>query len=346
MKILITGGAGMVGSHAAEYYALAGHKVIVFDNLMRSKLFKSDKKSVEFNWNYLKKYKNITRVLGDVRSDKDLSRVMDKKIDAVIHTAGQPGVGYSIDYPREDYTINGYGTFNVLEHIRKTCPEACFVYCSTNKVYGENVSEIPLTEKTTRYAFKGITSINEGFGIDLTPHTPYGVSKYMGDIYAQEYAATYGIKTGVFRMSCIYGTRQFGFEDQGWVAHFIISNVMKRKITIYGDGKQVRDILYVDDLVGAFNKFIKSNLKQEVFNIGGGAKNTISLLEFIKIIESITGIKMKYGFDKWRPSDQKVYISDISKVKKALKWEPGVRPEGGIGLLVNWVKNNRGYFHG
>jgi len=341
MKILITGGAGMVGSHAAEFYALRGDEVIVFDNLMRSKLFGYDKKSVEYNWNYLEKYKNVKRVLGDIRNSEDLKKVITKEIDLVIHTAGQPGVGFSIEDPKEDYTINAFGTFNVLETMRTyCCPGACFIYCSTNKVYGENVSDLPLDESEKRYSFKGIKAINEKFDLDMTAHTPYGVSKYVGDIYAQEYAHTYGIKTGVFRMSCIYGTRQFGFEDQGWIAHFIISNIKKKPVTIYGDGKQVRDVLYVEDLIKAFDAFAKSKIKREVFNIGGGPDNTLSLLEFVEIVEKKTGNKFKLSFDKWRPSDQKVYISDIAKVTETLKWKPRVKVDEGLGHLIEWVKNS------
>jgi len=344
MKILITGGAGMVGSHAAEYYAEKKDEVIVFDNLMRSRLFGYDKKSVEYNWNYLAKYENITRVLGDIRNSDDLKAVMDRGLDAVIHTAGQPGVGYSIEEPREDYSINAFGTFNVLENMRGLCPKAAFIYCSTNKVYGEHVSGIPLEEEEKRYSFSGRQGIEETFKIDLAPHTPYGVSKYVGDIYAQEYAESFGIRAGIFRMSCIYGTRQFGFEDQGWLAHFIISNIMDRKITIFGDGKQVRDVLYVEDLVKAFDAFIQKKTGSNVFNIGGGPDNTLSLLEFVEIIESKTGNKMTMGFDKWRPSDQKVYISDISKVKGVLGWSPTVTREKGIEKLIEWVGQNRSCF--
>ena len=344
VKILVTGGAGMVGSHAAEFYAKRKDSILVFDNLMRSKLFGYDKKSVEYNWNYLEKYKNIKRVLGDIRNIKDLQKVMTKDVDAVIHTAGQPGVGFSIEDPSEDYSINAFGTFNVLEMMRKKCPKAVLVYCSTNKVYGENVSDLKLNEKDKRYDFGDIEAIDENFCLDLTAHTPYGVSKYVGDIYSQEYGHAYGIRAGIFRMSCTYGTRQFGFEDQGWLAHFIISSIKGTPITIYGDGKQVRDVLYVGCLIRAFDSFIKSDIKTEVFNIGGGPKNTVSLLEFIHLVESKTGKKMKIGFDKWRPSDQKVYISDISKIKKALGWSPEVNISEGIDKLLKWVKENIEYF--
>lgn len=330
----------MVGSHTAEYYALRQEEVIVLDNLMRSKLFEYDKKSVEYNWNYLKKYKNIKRIRGDVRDKRDVFSAIGGGVSLCVHTAGQPGVGLSVKEPMEDFSINAYGTLNVLECLRQKSKDACFIYCSTNKVFGENVDRIKLTEKEKRYVFDTISGIKEDMPIDLTGHTPYGASKYTGDIYAQEYAHIYGMKTGVFRMSCIYGVRQFGFEDQGWVAHFIISNLLRRPVTIYGDGKQVRDILYVEDLVAAYDKFFKSSIKHDVYNIGGGRENTTSLLELIDAIEKETGIRMKYKFGPWRSSDQKVYISDITKVSKELSWQPKITLSYGIKLLTNWVRDN------
>jgi CDP-paratose 2-epimerase len=341
MKILITGGAGLVGSHAAEYFAGRGDEVIVLDNLMRSQLFGYDRESVEYNWSYLKSLKNVRRIKGDIRQSDDLNQAVGSGVDAVIHTAGQPGVPLSVRIPKEDFSINAFGTLNVLEHIRQKCPQAAFIYTSTNKVYGENVDRIPLEEKETRYVYgNGTDSISESMPIDHTGHTPYGVSKYVGDIYVQEYARIYGMKTAAFRMSCIYGTRQFGFEDQGWVAWFVIAALHDKPITIYGNGKQVRDLLWVNDLVKAFDKFINSSLTHEVFNIGGGKDNTLSLLEFLALLEKKTGKKPKLEFKDWRPSDQKVYISDISKVKKKLNWEPEVNPEEGIQRVIDWVRGN------
>ena len=344
MKIVITGGAGLVGSHAAEYFAKRGEEVIVLDNLMRSSIFGYDKKSVEHNWNYLAKYGNIKRIKGDVRSEEDIMKAIGNGSDVVIHTAAQPGVPSSVRMPKEDFDINALGTLNVLECVRQRCKEAVFIYTSTNKVYGENVDRIPLIEKETRYIYNGVDGVSEEMSTDLTGHTPYGVSKLVGDLYTQEYGRIYGMKTGIFRMSCIYGVRQFGFEDQGWVAWFVIANLMNKPITIYGNGKQVRDLLYVTDLIEAFDKFIKSNSRHEVFNIGGGAANTISLLEFLQELEKVTGKKRKISFSDWRPSDQKVYISDIRKVKQKLNWEPKVKPVDGMRRIVEWVRENREIF--
>jgi len=345
MRVLVTGGAGLVGSHTAEYYAKKGDEVIVLDNLMRSSLFGYDKESVEFNWNYLAQIDNIKRIKGDIREEKDVMNALGKGVDVAIHTAGQPGVPLSAKIPREDFSINAYGTLNVLECTRQVSPKAAFIYCSTNKVYGENVDTIPLEEKETRYTYKSKKGVPEGLSVDLTGHTPYGASKYTGDIYTQEYGHIYGMKTAVFRMSCIYGTRQFGFEDQGWVAWFVIANLTGQPIVIYGNGKQVRDLLYVEDLVEAYDKFINSSVTHDVFNIGGGPRNTTSLLEFISLVEQKTGIKFrKIEHKEWRPSDQRVYISDISKVSKALDWKPKINPEKGLERLIEWVGANTKFF--
>jgi CDP-paratose 2-epimerase len=240
----------------------------------------------------------------------------------------------------EDFSINAFGTLNVLECLRQKSKDVCFIYCSTNKVFGENVGRMKLSENGKRYLFTDGIGVKEDMPVDLTGHTPYGASKYTGDIYAQEYAHSYGMKTGVFRMSCIYGIRQFGFEDQGWVAHFVISNLLRRPVTIYGDGKQVRDVLYVEDLIAAFDNFFKSKIRNDVYNIGGGQDNTVSLLELINMVEEETGMKMDYKFADWRTSDQKVYISDIVRVSKELNWQPKITLPYGVKLLTNWVRDN------
>ena len=346
MRILVTGGAGLVGSHAAEFFALNNpkNKVIVLDNLMRSKIFGYDKDSVEFNWNYLKKFKNIQRIKGDVRNDRDVAKAVGKGVDVVIHTAGQPGVPSSVRMPKEDFSINAFGTLNVLETARKKSRDTIVLYCSTNKVYGENVDKLELSEKEKRYTFRDVAGVDEGMCTDLTGHTPYGVSKLVGDLYVQEYSHIYKMKTGVFRMSCTYGTRQFGFEDQGWVAWFIIATLFNKRVTIYGNGKQVRDMLYADDLIEAFNLFINSNMKRGLFNIGGGRENTISLLEFLDELEALTGKRPKVNFSDWRPSDQKVYITDTSKLQRELGWKIKTPVKQGIRNLVEWVKENKDYF--
>ena len=344
-KVLITGGAGFIGSHVAEYYTKRDWEVVILDNLIRSKLFKSHKHSVEYNWQYLDKYSNIKKIKGDIRSKEDVKKALGKGVDMVIHTAAQPGVGFSIDNPYEDFSINAYGTLNVLECLREISPQATFIYCSTNKVYGQNVNKIPLHELETRYIYKdNQEGIPETFPIDFTGHTPYGVSKYTGDMYVQEYSYIYGMKTAVFRMSCIYGTRQFGFEDQGWMAWFIIATLTNKPITIYGNGKQVRDLLYVEDLIRAYDLFVESDLKHAVYNIGGGKDNTVSLLEFLNILEEELGKKPKVAFSDWRPSDQKVYISDISKIEKELNWRPKVSYREGIKKLIKWTKENTIFF--
>ena len=345
MRILITGGAGLVGSHCAEFFAKdQKNKVIVLDNLMRSQIFGYDKQSVEFNWNFLGGFKNIERIKGDIRNDKDVETAVGKGVDVVIHTAGQPGVPSSVRMPKEDFSINAFGTLNVLEAARKKSKDTIVVYCSTNKVFGENVDQIPLKELEKRYTFDGVKGVTEAMSTDLTGHTPYGVSKLVGDLYVQEYSHIYKMKTGVFRMSCTYGTRQFGFEDQGWVAWFIIAALFGKPVTIYGNGKQVRDMLYADDLVDAFNRFINSDLERGLFNIGGGQENTISLLEFLDELERITGKRPKTTFADWRPSDQKVYITDTTKLQKALGWKIQTPVKDGIRKLTEWVKANESYF--
>ncbi|MBP7216075.1 MAG: NAD-dependent epimerase/dehydratase family protein [Candidatus Omnitrophica bacterium] len=346
MRVLITGGAGMVGSHAAEFFAKKNSKneVIVLDNLMRSQIFGYDKASVEFNWNYLAQFKNIERIKGDVRNDADVAKAVGKGVDVLIHTAGQPGVPSSVREPKEDFSINAFGTLNVLEAVRKKSNKTICVYCSTNKVYGENVDSLALAEIEKRYVFKDTRGIDEKMCTDLTGHTPYGVSKLVGDLYMQEYSHIYKMKTGVFRMSCTYGTRQFGFEDQGWVAWFIIATLFNKPITIYGNGKQVRDMLYADDLVDAFNRFIESDLERGLFNIGGGPDNTISLLEFVEELKRLTGKSPQLTFSDWRPSDQKVYITDTAKLQKTLHWNANTPVKEGIRILTDWVKNNENFF--
>jgi CDP-paratose 2-epimerase len=340
MRVLITGGAGFIGSHVAEYYAIKGEEVVVLDNLSRTEILGKVVGDPLYNWNYLKRYVNVKLVKGDIRNFEQVKEAA-KDVNAIIHVAAQVAVTTSIANPRIDFEINMLGTFNVLEVAR--LEDANLIFASTNKVYGENVNRIPVIEKETRYEYADPNfreGIPEAFPIDLAGHSPYGCSKLAADIYVQDYAYTYSLKTGVFRMSCIYGERQFGVEDQGWVSWFAIATLTGKPIIIYGDGKQVRDVLYVEDLVNAFDKFLNSNLKHEVFNIGGGPKNTLSLLELLEMLKRMSGMDPKISFTEWRPADQKVYISNINKAKILLNWEPKTTPENGIRRLVNWISNN------
>ncbi len=344
MRVLVTGGAGFIGSHVAEYYA-AKNKVIVVDNLSRARLLKKNIKNLSYNWNYLRKFKKVKLIKADIRDFKKIKNLA-KDVDVIIHTAAQTAVTTSVTDPRPDFSTNALGAFNVLEAARLSKNDPKIVYCSTNKVYGENVNKIKVIEKNKRYIFEKRfkKGIQETFNIDLCEHTPYGCSKLTGDLYAQDYARLYGLKTAVFRMSCIYGTRQFGVEDQGWVAWFAIATVLGKKITIYGDGKQVRDVLFVSDLVKAYDNFLNSKLRHGVFNMGGGPKNTMSLLELLDILEDLTGKRSRASFSNWRPSDQKVYISNISKAKEALGWEPEIKPKEGVKQLVEWIQENKNIF--
>jgi len=339
MKILVTGGAGFIGSHVAEKYAKEGNEVIVFDNLSRATLLKKSEINHTYNWDYLAKYKNIHRIKGDVRNREEVENVVSG-VDVIFHTAAQTAVTTSVVNPTEDFRTNVIGVFNVLEAARRSPKIPTLIFCSTNKVYGNNVNTIEIQEKETRYCFADTfkEGIPETFSIDRCKHTPYGCSKLTGDLYMQDYAYLYGLKIGVFRMSCIYGIRQMGVEDQGWVAWFTIAAIKGKPIMIYGDGKQVRDVLYVDDLIEAYDAFIRSNVKRGVYNIGGGSQYTLSLLELLSLLEQHTGKKCKVNYSDWRPSDQKVYISNIEKIERELNWKPAIDPEEGVGRLIEWVQ--------
>lgn len=345
MKVLVTGGAGFIGSHIAERYSREGNDVVVFDNLSRSELLKKPIKHVDYNRKFLEQFKNVKFIRGDVRKADEIASAA-KDADIIFHAAAQTAVTTSVADPGTDFGVNIIGTFNVLEAARKSGNSPSIVYCSTNKVFGDNVNKVSVLEKKDHYEFEPSfgKGIPEDFSIDHCEHTPYGVSKLTSDLYVQDYAHIYGLKTGVFRMSCIYGTRQLGVEDQGWVAWFVIATLLGKPLTVYGDGKQVRDVLFVSDLVELYDRFLKSSLKQGVFNTGGGPKNTLSLLQLLDLLEKLTGKRSKLSYSGWRPSDQKVFIADISHAKKALGWEPQVSPEEGVGRLVEWAKANTDIF--
>jgi len=343
MKVVVTGGGGFIGSHAAEYYARKDHEVVIFDNLSRADLLGYDKRNVLFNWDYLNRYDNITHIRGDIR-DRDSISAACADSDVIIHAAAQTAVTTSITDPRSDFEVNALGTFNVLEAARACKNAPCVVYCSTNKVYGDNVNTLPIRESKHRYDFsdENQTGVPETLQIDLCEHTPYGCSKLTGDLYVQDYAQRKEIDAAVFRMSCIYGTRQFGVEDQGWVAWFSIATMTGQPITIYGDGKQVRDVLYVTDVVEAYNAFItkRDQIHHGVYNIGGGPSKTLSLRELLSILGNITGKQNDITYTGWRPSDQKVYISDTRKAEREIGWKARVSPNDGVRRIVTWIQEN------
>lgn len=345
MRIVITGGAGMVGSHAAEHFAAQGHDVIAFDALLRSYLSGAGGPSVEHNWARLQRLPRVQCVQGDVRDWEALRRVFAEPVDAVIHAAAQPGIGFSLRHPVEDFHINALGTLHVLECVRQCAPAAAVIFCSTNKVYGTNVDRLPIRELPLRYAFaKPVTGVDETLAVDFTGHTPYGVSKLAGDLCVQDYAQTYGLRTAVFRMSCIYGEHQFGFEDQGWVAHFIISALLGRPLTIYGDGKQVRDVLYVGDLIRAFEAWLQRGIPHGVYNVGGGPANTLSLLELLALLQEQLPHETRVTYQGWRAKDQKVYISDLRKITRDVGWQPTIAIREGVQRLITWVQAHRDLF--
>jgi len=333
MKIFITGGAGFIGFHLADFYLKQNHEVIIFDNFSR--------KGTQENTALLqKKYKNTTIIRGDIRDFSKLRKAI-KGSNIVLHLAAQVAVTTSILNPREDFEINALGSFNVLEAARQNAPDSILIYSSTNKVYG-GMEDIKIKKSKNRYQYVKLKNgIPEDRCLDF--HSPYGCSKGAADQYFRDYFRIYKLKTVVFRQSCIYGTRQFGIEDQGWVAWFAIAAALNKKITIYGDGKQVRDILFIDDLIEAFNKAVK-NIKiaqGQIYNIGGGPKNTLSLLELLDLLKIKLKKKIKYDFDDWRPGDQPIYISDITKAKRQLKWYPKTTYKRGISQLLIWALENK-----
>jgi len=338
-KILITGGAGFIGSNYACRRILNGDNVTIYDNLSRHGA-KENLEWVSFKTND----KSFIFTEGDVRDYEMLTSVVGGK-DIIIHLAAQVAVTSSVADPQFDFSVNAAGTFNVLEATRICGEKPLVIFSSTNKVYGE-IDDIPVVEEETRYSFKNLPNgVSENQLLDF--HSPYGCSKGCGDQYVKDYSRIYDIPTVVFRQSCIYGKRQFGIEDQGWVAWFVIAAVLSEPITIYGDGKQVRDLLFIDDLMNAYDLAIerKEDIKGLIFNIGGGMENSVSIWrEFGPILEKIHKKEIPVDFKEWRPGDQKIYISDISKIKDYLGWSPEISVEKGLSLLYQWVVENKRLF--
>lgn len=308
MRILISGGCGFVGSNVAHKLS-KDHQVIVMDNLSRP--------GSEKNMFWLVVNDNVKIFQWDVRSANKVFQLVSQ-VDAVVHLAGQVGVTQSIKKPREDFDINVQGTLNVLEAARAG-KRPHVIFASTNKVYGK-VGDKPVSEKQP-----------------LDFRTPYGCSKGAADQYLLDYDRIYGVPTTVLRMSCIYGDRQFGTEEQGWLAHFMFAHHNKQPITIYGDGTQVRDALYIDD----YTELIKTLLEEKitgVYNIGGGPENTVSVNEAISKMAKALG-DVPLSFADWRPDDQHTYISDITKISK--HWKPQISVNEGLERLLTWVENPR-----
>ena len=341
MKIFITGGAGFIGTNCAQHFLDRGHAVTIFDNLSR----KGGRPNLD--WLFENHGRTSLRFIeGDVRSYDWLVEAIQGS-NAVIHLASQVAVTTSVQDPRKDFEINALGTFNVLEAVRNHCPDAAVLYASTNKVYG-GLEAVRIQEQETRYTFADYTQgIPESYPLDF--HSPYGCSKGAGDQYIIDYARIYGLKTLSFRQSCIYGPRQFGVEDQGWVAHFLIAACMDRPIYIYGDGKQVRDLLHVSDLIRAYQTGLENihEVSGQAINLGGGPDNTLTIWsEFRPLLESIHGRPVNVTYADWRPGDQRVFIANIQKAKQCLNWEPQISPQQGIKELYDWVSNNKQLFAG
>ena len=337
-KILVIGGAGFIGCNVADYYCRKGNSVMLFDNLSR------DKTQHNLNWLQKNHKDKVSFVKGDIRTDKDKLSDMMEKVDIVFHFAGQVAVTSSVSDPMNDFNNNLVGTINVLEALRNSSKKPILIFSSTNKVYGA-LENAPTVSTKTRYAYKNHPlGISEEQQLDF--HSPYGCSKGASEQYVHDYSRIYGLKTIVFRQSCIYGYRQFGIEDQGWVSWFIIAATLKKPITVYGDGKQMRDILFIDDLCEAYDLAIRGIKKTSgnIYNIGGGPDNTLSILELIDNIKKIFRTNINFSFADWRPGDQKVFVCDIRKAYKDLGWKPKISPAEGIKKLAEWVGQNKKLF--
>jgi CDP-paratose 2-epimerase len=338
MKILITGGAGFIGCNLAAYFLQAGHAVTIFDNFSR--------RGTEANLAWLQQdhAPGPEVVRGDVRAAESITAAARGQ-EAIFHLAGQVAVTTSVNDPRRDFEDNALGTFNALEAARASGRQPIFIYTSTNKVYG-GMESAKVVDAGQRYAFADMPNgVAETWPLDF--HSPYGCSKGTGDQYVRDYARIYDLPTVVFRQSSIYGPRQFGIEDQGWIAFLAICAATEKPITIYGDGKQVRDILYIDDLAQAFEQAVAriGHAAGQVYNIGGGPQRTLSIwTETGPLLEKLAGRKLEVRFADWRPGDQRIYVSDISRAEVALDWSPRVEPEEGVRRLWEWIKSNIGLF--
>src|SRR5437016_12569470 len=316
-SVLIFGGAGFIGSNwAHRLLKSTDARVHIFDNLSR--------RGVVHNLRWLQEHfagsDRLQVTIGDIRDGALVERAVQKATE-IYHFAAQVAVTSSVNDPRSDFEVNVGGTFNILEAARNSSRRPCVLFTSTNKVYGNMASEAIVSSRS-RYSYVGGDGVSEAQPLDF--HSPYGCSKGAADQYVHDFARIYDLPTVVFRMSCSAGPRQFGTEDQGWVAHFLYSALQKKPIVIYGDGRQVRDVLCVDDLLKAFDAVWqhRATARGEIYNIGGGMENSVSLLELIEQIEQMTGHSMQYVLEERRPGDQPVYITDYAKLQRATGWKP------------------------
>ncbi|WP_207458448.1 SDR family NAD(P)-dependent oxidoreductase [Azospirillum sp. SYSU D00513] len=336
-SVLITGGAGFIGCNLAHRLASEGRRVIILDNLSRA--------GVEQNlaWLQATHGDRIEAVIGDIR-DKATVEAAVSRARAVFHLAAQVAVTTSLVDPVHDFTVNAGGTLTLLEAIRAQKTPPALVFTSTNKVYGK-LPGVTFTRVGERYAPRDALMAGRGVGENqpLDFASPYGCSKGAADQYVLDYARTYGIPAAVFRMSCIYGPHQFGTEDQGWVAHFLKAALAGEAITLYGDGHQVRDILFVDDLVDALLLAVErmGSIQGEAFNIGGGIENSVSLVELLERFPSLIGRKADVRFDEWRPGDQPWYVSNTTGFFARTGWRPQVGVEEGLMRLSRWLTEAR-----
>jgi len=334
-RCLITGGAGFIGSNVAHHYLAQGARVTIVDDFSRQ----GSRDNAA--WLQGEHGRAVTVVEADVsRAKRSLVQLVDRA-DVVFHLAAQVAVTTSVTDPRRDFEVNALGTFNVVEACRRSSSNPVLIYASTNKVYGE-MTHMEVVKSGNRYAYADLPQgVGEGMGLDF--HSPYGCSKGTGDQYVIDYARIYGMRTVVFRQSCIYGPHQFGMEDQGWVAWFALRGLMNQPVTIFGDGCQVRDVLHVHDLIRAYEAAIEriDKVSGQAFNIGGGPQNTMSLLELLDMLEAQLGKPVEHSFADWRPGDQRIYVSNIAKARERLGWEPRLGPLAGVQQLIDWLADNK-----
>jgi CDP-paratose 2-epimerase len=335
--IAVTGGIGFIGSNLAHSLLADGADVLIVDNLSRP--------GVEANLEWLREIggPRLHFVRGDVRDAPAMDAVL-ADCRAVFHFAAQTAVTTSLLDPREDFEVNGRGTLNVLEAVRKAGRSAPVIFSSTNKVYG-SLEDLEMTEADDRYvpADEAVRQRGIGEARPLAFCTPYGCSKGLADQYVLDYAKSFGIPTAVLRMSCIYGPRQFGTEDQGWVAHFLIRALAGEEIVVYGDGKQVRDILYVDDAVAAYRALLANigRVSGRAFNLGGGPRNAVSLRMVLGEAESLVGHDIAIAEAAWRPGDQLYFVADTTALSQTLGWRAGTAWRTGLAELLGWLQGRR-----